>query len=257
MKAGGRERGGQVGLASPSRVQAVAANEAGHAEGCAEVADEGRSEAASEATEREVMSEKKRPQGVYPRSIVRGGRTETVYDAVHEAPRVDGRRKKTWKRGFATQREAVAWRDSQRVGVRSGGYVAPDRGSVVSRSIPRPPVSCAGTARQVERRLAAGAIWQETDLVFTRADGTALRPDHVSRTFASFASSSGVPVIRLHDLRHTSATLMLLAGVPAKVASSRLGHSNIAVTLDTYTTVLPKLDEDAAASTGSLIYGSG
>ena len=146
LKAGGRERGGQVGLASPSRVQAVAANEAGHAEGCAEVADEGRSEAASEATEREVMSEKKRPQGVYPRPIVRGGRTETVYDAVHEAPRVDGRRKKTWKRGFATQREAVAWRDSQRVRVRSGGYVAPDRGSVVSRSIPRPPVSCAGTA---------------------------------------------------------------------------------------------------------------
>jgi integrase len=112
-------------------------------------------------------------------------------------------------------------------------------------------------ARQVQRQLLAGALWREDDLVFSRDDGTSLRPDHVSRSFARFAKTADVPVNRLHDARHTAASFMLAAGVPAKVASERLGHSSISLTLDTYSHVLPGLDEDAAARTASLVYRNG
>jgi integrase len=111
--------------------------------------------------------------------------------------------------------------------------------------------------QQAERRLALGEAWQESDLVFDAGNGSALHSDHVSKTFLKFVKLAGVPAIRLHDLRHTAATLMLRAGVPAKVASERLGHSNIGITLDTYTAFVPSLDEDAAARTAELIYGSG
>jgi integrase len=64
--------------------------------------------------------------------------------------------------------------------------------------------------RQAEQRLVAGELWKDSGLAFTRADGTALRPDHVSRLFACYAADAGVPVIRVHEARHTAATLMLL-----------------------------------------------
>ncbi|MGH2634970.1 MAG: tyrosine-type recombinase/integrase [Actinomycetota bacterium] len=389
------------------------------------------------------MTDRKRhPEGVYERWIVRGGRRARVFDVVYEAPRLaDGKRRMFMKRGFPTQRDAVGWRDRQRVGVRSGGHVAPDRATVGTylldewlpsiRSSVRPGtwssysmhcrvhvaprighvrlqtltveqvdktyadlladglsaasvrrvhstvrralrdarksgrivanvaelatlpkasrpkmmvwtpaeartflmfvldrdeqshalfslmlatglrrgeavglrwsnldldgarltvertlVSIDGRiaesepksershrtigldpetvailrrqrARQSERRLAWGEAWKETDLVFDRGDGGELHPDAISKRFAKLAREAGVPAIRLHDLRHTAATLMLTAGVPAKVASERLGHSTIAITLDTYTAFVPSLDEDAAARTASLIYGSG
>jgi len=388
-----------------------------------------------------VTEKKKHPEGVYPRSIRRKGRVVTVYDASYEAPRIDGRRRKVMRRGFAGEDEAIAWRDAQRVGVRSGGYVAPDRVTVgqyldewlpsirasvrpstfesyamharvhlkprigdvrlqaltvegVSRlygdlldsglsaasvrrihstlrrslrdarrsgrvvrnpaedarlpQVPTPDMNVwnASTVRrfldslstsedeqphtlfglmiatgmrrgevlglswseldfdhatlrvvrtlvsvngkilasepktkrsrrtigldertvallrrhrvrQVERRVAWGKAWAETDLVFDDGRGGALHPDAVSKRFAKLVKEAGVPVIRLHDLRHTAATLMLSAGVAAKIASERLGHSTIAVTMDTYTAFVPSLDADAAARTADLIYGSG
>jgi integrase len=72
-------------------------------------------------------------------------------------------------------------------------------------------------------RLRWGAGWQDTDAVFTREDGSRLSPATVTRTFQETAAKLGLPTIGPHGLRHTWATLALVAGIPAKVVSSRLG----------------------------------
>ena len=66
------------------------------------------------------------------------------------------------------------------------------------------------------------------------------------RPLAAFVKSSGLPHIRFHDLRHSHATQLLKQGVHPKVVSERLGHSKVGITLDTYSHVLPGMQEDAA-----------
>ena len=86
----------------------------------------------------------------------------------------------------------------------------------------------------------------DEDFVFSWPDGRPLDPDVVTKAFHRIARKAGLTNIRLHDLRHTHATLMLKAGVHPKVVSERLGHANIGITLDTYSHVLPGLQEAAA-----------
>jgi integrase len=101
-------------------------------------------------------------------------------------------------------------------------------------------------ARQATERLAAGTAWQDrAGLVFTDPLGGHLAPSAVSHAFLTVARRLGLPV-RLHDLRHTAATLMLAAGVPLKVVSETLGHSSIAITADVYSHVTPDLRREAA-----------
>jgi integrase len=69
--------------------------------------------------------------------------------------------------------------------------------------------------------------------------------------------AAGLPRIRLHDVRHSYATAALAAGVPPKVISQRLGHATIAITMDTYSHVIPGLDEQAAETVVRLILGDG
>jgi len=87
---------------------------------------------------------------------------------------------------------------------------------------------------------------QQNDLVFSQPDGSFIRPDSVTSKFRKVAKSVGLENLRFHDLRHTHATLMLQQGVHPKIVSERLGHSSIALTLDTYSHVLPGLQEAAA-----------
>lgn len=108
-------------------------------------------------------------------------------------------------------------------------------------------------ARIAEERLALGAGWQDTGLVFVREDGAALRPELVSRRFDKHVTDSRLPRIRFHDLRHTSATIALSANVNPKVVSDRLGHSTISITMDTYSHVLPGLQADAAEAMARLV----
>ena len=83
--------------------------------------------------------------------------------------------------------------------------------------------------------------------VFCDTAGGPLRRSHFhERTFKPLLVEAGLPPIRFHDLRHTSATLLLSAGVHPKVLQERLGHSQISVTLDTYSHVLPTLQPEAA-----------
>lgn len=111
--------------------------------------------------------------------------------------------------------------------------------------------------RQLEERLAWAEAWHDTGLVFTREDGSALHPQTALWHLRKLSKAAGVPEIRLHDLRHTHATLGLAAGVPAKVMQERLGHSSVQITIDLYSHVVPGMQADAAAKIGSLLRGSG
>ena len=109
-------------------------------------------------------------------------------------------------------------------------------------------------ARQLKEQQDAG--WTETDLVFTNEDGQALHPWVTSRCFRKAVKKAMLPVIRLHDLRHTHATLALQAGIHPKVVSERLGHAAVAITLDTYSHAIPAMQEEAATRIAGLVFAA-
>jgi integrase len=106
--------------------------------------------------------------------------------------------------------------------------------------------------RQNEQRLAA-KDWNDTGLVFTRPDGAWLHPDWIGELFRRLVYEAGVPAIRMHDLRHTHATLLLRWGHNPKVVSERLGHHSVAFTLDTYAHVVPGMQWAVADEFGNLL----
>jgi integrase len=109
--------------------------------------------------------------------------------------------------------------------------------------------------QQAAERLAWGPAWTDSGYVFTREDGRALHPREVTRAFTRHALATGLPLIRLHDLRHTHATLALEAGVHPKVVQERLGHASIAITLDTYSHAVPAMEAEAARTVAALVFG--
>jgi integrase len=110
-------------------------------------------------------------------------------------------------------------------------------------------------ARQLAERLAAGEAYEDGDLVVCLADGTPLHPKTLSYTFEREVRRAGLPTIRLHDLRHTHATLALRAGVHPRVVQERLGHANVSITLDTYSHVDLDMQAVAAARVAALVTG--
>ena len=125
------------------------------------------------------------------------------------------------------------------------------------RSIALDPATVAALrehqARQVGEKALVGPGYEDSGLVFTHPDGSPIHPHLFSDWFQQHARRAGLPRIRLHDLRHSYATAALAAGIAAKVVSERLGHATIAITMDTYSHVLPGLDERAAATVAQLI----
>lgn len=109
--------------------------------------------------------------------------------------------------------------------------------------------------RQLAERLLMGAGFADHGLVFCRPDGGPLHPERFSRTFSRESAHAGLPAIRLHDLRHTWATLALSAGEHPKIVQERLGHANVSITLDVYSHVSEGLHGDAASRIASLILG--
>ena len=107
-------------------------------------------------------------------------------------------------------------------------------------------------SQEVQRAM-LGISLKDDDLVFSTVEGKPLRPNTVSRAWTIMAARSGLKVIRLHDARHTHASLMLKQGVHPKIVQERLGHATIAVTLDTYSHVAPGLQEAAAAGFDKLV----
>lgn len=101
-------------------------------------------------------------------------------------------------------------------------------------------------ADQQVQRILLGKPLVDSDLVFSHVDGEPLDPGVISHNCARVLKKAGLPHIRFHDLRHSHATLLLKAGIHPKIVSERLGHANIGITLDTYSHVLPGLQERAA-----------
>ena len=126
---------------------------------------------------------------------------------------------------------------------------------------------------QLEERVQWEPAWTDTGRVFTREDGTALRPAWISQRFADLAVRAGaapkakrrpgdppqpplrdgLPPIRFHDLRHGTATMLLAAGQPPKVISEILGHATVAFTMDVHTEVAEALADGAAEALAAYI----
>jgi integrase len=106
---------------------------------------------------------------------------------------------------------------------------------------------------QPAERLAWDGVWADTGRVFTREDGTPLRPGWISARFKSLAAKAGLPPVRFHDLRHGAATMLLAAGQNIKFISETLGHSTYAFTADVYTTVAAELADTAAEAIAAFV----
>ena len=91
--------------------------------------------------------------------------------------------------------------------------------------------------------------------MFASAIGTPLEPRNITRHFKALLTAARLPNIRLHDLRHSCATLLLAQGVNPRVVMETLGHSQVSLTLNTYTHVLPALQREAAAKIDAVLNG--
>jgi integrase len=118
------------------------------------------------------------------------------------------------------------------------------------RSIPLPAVALsalrAHRTRQLEERLQAGELWEEHGLVFTNPTGKPMVEETAARHFHQALARAGLPDMRFYDLRHTCASLLLAQGVHMRVVMEILGHSQIAMTMNTYSHVTAQLQRDAA-----------
>jgi integrase len=136
--------------------------------------------------------------------------------------------------------------------LKDGSYVFTEPKSTKSRrTIALPPTVTLLLKEHYEKWKLEGVVHgvkaKDEDLVFCTTEGLPLRPNTVTRAWVSLAKKAGLKVIRLHDARHTHASIMLKQGIHPKIVQERLGHSSIEMTLDTYSHVAPGLQEAAAA----------
>ena len=111
-------------------------------------------------------------------------------------------------------------------------------------------------SRQAAIRLQLGPEWEDHDLVFANEIGKPVEAGNLlRRSFWPLLDKAGLPHIRFHDLRHTAATLLLQQGVHPKVVSELLGHSSIGLTLDTYSHVIPDMQQQAVVAMDALLRG--
>jgi integrase len=125
------------------------------------------------------------------------------------------------------------------------------------RTVPLPAETLAVLSEHQESRdrdrREAAELWQETDLVFTTPIGGPRNPRNLSDPFHIALKRAGLPGVRIHDLRHSAATHLLVKHVHPKVVQDLLGHSTIAITLDTYSHVMPALAKEASSLMSSLV----
>lgn len=114
--------------------------------------------------------------------------------------------------------------------------------------------------RQLEDRIAAGPAWLDDGagggFIFTTGIGTPIDERNLSRAFTRLVASADLPPMRFHDLRHSAASLLLAQGVPARMVQELLGHSNITLTLGTYSHIIPQLARDTADRMNALLTGT-
>jgi integrase len=128
--------------------------------------------------------------------------------------------------------------------------------SVRTIALDRTTVAALRRHRQALERLEGGPSYRDSGFVFTGLRGDPA-PDRLSRTFRQLTVETGMPPIRLHDLRHGAATPALSAGVDLRVVQDMLGHCSIVLTADTYTSVLPDIARKAAEQVAALVLRAG
>ena len=109
--------------------------------------------------------------------------------------------------------------------------------------------------RQLEEIERVGSLYQDIGLIFAKEDGTPVKGNRLTDyAFKRLLSRAGLPrTVRFHDLRHTCATLLLSRGVHPKLVQELLGHAKIAITLDTYSHVLPGMGDQTATAMESAL----
>jgi integrase len=170
---------------------------------------------------------------------------------------------------------ALSWRDVDMerglvsvrrtlTGTRDGGWKIGEHAKTSSsrRAIDLSPYTIAALrgwrARQAERRLGAGMIWEDLGLVFDRGNGHWINPNMVRKAFDRAVEKAQVTRITPHGMRHTMATLLLGAGVHPKIVQERLGHSSIQMTLDRYSHVSMSMQQEATGVLAAVLHrGSG
>ena len=132
----------------------------------------------------------------------------------------------------------------------SGMVFGPPKSARSRRDIPLPAVTVGvleeHRKRQEKERAALEPYWQDTGLVFTTTVGTVIEPRNLARVLDALVVEAGVRRIRLHDMRHTCASLLLAQGVPARVVMEVLGHSQLGITMNLYSHVMPSALREAA-----------
>lgn len=157
--------------------------------------------------------------------------------------------------GTATVQRSLVWR-------KDGQFeFSPPKTAKSRRKVPLSPGLVlelkAHKKAQAEERMATGPAWKDQALVFAASNGGPIRRENLTkRHFKPLLKAAKLPDIRLYDLRHCTATLLLAKGVNPKVVAERLGHSSITLTLDTYSHVLPDIQEQATNILGDLLFGS-
>lgn len=148
----------------------------------------------------------------------------------------------------------------QRALQRAGGrlVLVEPKTALSRRTVPVPPPTLAGLrahrTRQNADRFQAGAAWQDSGLVFTTHLGGPLEPRNVNRAWYTVRSRAGLPGLRLHDLRHACASFLLAAGASPRTVMKTLGHSQIGLTMNTYTHVLPEIEREAIDAAAKAIF---
>ncbi|CAL9428909.1 Transposase from transposon Tn916 [Streptomyces sp. enrichment culture] len=152
-----------------------------------------------------------------------------------------------WENVDLEHREIRVRTQRQRVG--GEAYEDDPKGRRRRQTLPLPGICVAPLRwqrlRQAAMREAAGEKWEETGYVFTTRTGRPIEPRNIYRSFTRVAKDAGLRVVRLHDARHGTATLLTAAGVPPRVVMEILGHSQIAVTMNVYTHVVQDTQREA------------
>ena len=106
---------------------------------------------------------------------------------------------------------------------------------------------------QLTEKMKCGSAWINSDYVFTAWNGNPIHPDTPAKWFTEFLKKNKLPLIHIHSLRHTNASLLIANGIDIKTVSKRLGHSNIQTTGTIYSHQIKSADSYAAEQLGNLL----
>lgn len=133
---------------------------------------------------------------------------------------------------------------------------AKSKAGIRNISLPFETITALNTHKQliISEKIQAGLLYTNLDLVVCTNVGTPCIPRNLVRSFYGLIEKAKLPRIRFHDLRHTHATMLLKQGINPKIVAERLGHSNVRVTLDTYSHVLPNMQQETASAINKLLF---